>query len=47
MSGRTWTGRNWIVLVVAVAVWVAYFYAMDRYILQIQGLPVGVDLMPV
>jgi len=38
--------RNWIVLIVALAVWIAYFYAMDRYILQVQGLPVGANLMP-
>jgi len=47
MAGKIWAGRNWIVLIVALAVWAAYFYAMDRYILQIQGLPVGADLMPV
>ena len=31
---------------VGLALWAAYFYLMDRYIMQAQGLPVGYDLMP-
>ncbi len=38
--------NKWIVLLVALGAWAAYFYAMDRYIMSIQGLPVGADLMP-
>jgi len=29
-----------------VAAWLAYFYAVDWAIMDVQGLPVGWDLMP-
>lgn len=38
---------KWVVFVVALAAWALFFYAMDIYIMNIQGLPVGADLMPV
>lgn len=40
------TPRNLAVFVVASATWAAFFYAMDRYLMTIQGLPVGANLMP-
>lgn len=38
--------RNWLVFIVALLVWAAVFYTMDRSIMNSQGLPVGADLMP-
>lgn len=38
--------KKYIVFAVALAVWAAFFYAMDKKIMTIQGLPVGADLMP-
>jgi len=35
-----------MVFIVALAVWAAAFYVMDRYIMSAQGLPVGADMMP-
>ncbi len=35
-----------LVFVVALVVWAAFFYFMDRSIMFSQGLPVGADLMP-
>ncbi len=40
-------GNKWLVFVVALVVWAAFFYFIDKSIMQGQGLPVGVDLMPV
>ncbi len=40
-------GNKWLVLVVALVLWGAFFYAMDKMIMEGQGLPVGADLMPV
>ena len=40
------TGRSFVVFVVALAVWAAFFYFVDKSIMQAQGLPVGSDLMP-
>jgi len=40
------TGSNWVTLAVALVVWAVIFYAMDRYIMASQGLPVGTNLMP-
>ncbi len=34
-------------LLVALAGWFVYFYAIDWLIMQSQGLPVGWNLMPV
>jgi len=35
-----------LAVLIGLALWAAYFYAMDRYIMNAQGLPVGYDLMP-
>lgn len=40
-------GNKWIVFVVALLVWAAFFYSMDKLIMENQGLPVGADMMPV
>lgn len=40
-------GNKWIVFVVALVVWAAFFYSMDKFIMEYQGLPVGADMMPV
>ncbi|MFT7592747.1 MAG: hypothetical protein ACI8R4_000054 [Paracoccaceae bacterium] len=40
------TGRSLVVFVGALVVWAAFFYLMDKSIMQAQGLPVGADLMP-
>jgi len=38
--------RRYVVFVLALVVWAAFFYFMDKSIMQAQGLPVGADLMP-
>lgn len=38
--------KNWVVIVAALLFWAAFFYLMDRNIMNWQGLPVGADLMP-
>ena len=38
--------NKWVVLVAALAFWVAYFHTIDRLVMNGQGLPVGIDLMP-
>lgn len=38
--------RKYLIFVVALVAWAAIFYAMDKSIMQAQGLPVGADLMP-
>jgi len=38
--------RKYVVFVVALVVWAAFFYFIDKSIMQVQGLPVGADLMP-
>ncbi len=38
--------QKYVVLVVALLAWGAFFYFMDKSIMQAQGLPVGADLMP-
>ena len=40
-------GNRWVVFVVALIAWSALFYLMNRYIMTAQGLPVGIDLMPI
>ena len=35
-----------LVLVLALAAWLLYFYGVDTLIMEGQGLPVGWDLMP-
>lgn len=40
-------GNKWVVLAVALIVWAAFFYLMDKSVMEGQGLPVGADLMPV
>jgi len=39
--------NKWLVFVVALIVWGAVFYFIDKSIMEFQGLPVGADLMPV
>jgi len=39
--------KRWLVLIVALCFWVAVFYIFDRLIMAGQGLPVGIDLLPV
>ena len=34
-------GNKWLVLMVALVVWAAVFYFMDKSIMEFQGLPVG------
>jgi hypothetical protein len=47
MAGRNiMAANNQIAFVAALLIWAAIFYAMDRYIMTSQGLPVGADLMP-
>ena len=41
------TANKLVVFVVALMAWAVFFYAMDRYLMNLQGLPVGVDMMPV
>lgn len=38
--------NQWIVLVAALVLWSIYFHAIDWAIMEAQGLPVGLDLMP-
>ena len=40
-------GNKWLVLAGAMILWAVFFYTMDRMIMEGQGLPVGVDLMPI
>jgi len=37
---------KYLVFVVALVAWAAFFYVMDSSIMHAQGLPVGADLMP-
>jgi len=39
--------NKWLAFVVSLVVWAAFFYYIDKSIMQWQGLPVGADLMPV
>ncbi len=38
--------NKWLALVLGLAVWAAYFYFVDKSIMEGQGLPVAADLMP-
>lgn len=38
--------NKWFVLAAALVVWSVYFYTVDRMIMEGQGLPVGMNLMP-
>jgi hypothetical protein len=38
--------NKWFVLLAALVVWSVYFYSMDRFIMEAQGLPVQINLMP-
>ena len=38
--------NRWIVLIAALAVWAVYFHTMDWVIMEAQGLPVQMNLMP-
>ncbi len=39
--------RRVTIFVLALIFWAAIFYTMNRNIMELQGLPVGHDLMPV
>jgi len=48
ISGERGVAQNkWIAFLLALLVWAAVFYLFDRLIMAGQGLPVGIDLMPV
>lgn len=38
--------NKWVVLILAGLVWVAYFHTMDWVIMEAQGLPVQMNMMP-
>ncbi len=38
--------NKWMMFVVALIVWTVYFHTVDWLIMEGQGLPVGMDLMP-
>jgi len=38
--------NRWIVLAAALVFWAVYFHTIDRVVMNGQGLPVGIDLMP-
>ncbi len=38
--------NKWVVFVLALIVWAAIFYGMDKSIMEYQGLPVRANLMP-
>jgi hypothetical protein len=38
--------NKWVVLVAAIVLWSVYFHTIDRMVMNAQGLPVGIDLMP-
>ena len=38
--------NKWFVLVAALLIWGVYFHTIDRLVMNGQGLPVGMDLMP-
>ena len=46
-EGEFMLGNKWLVLVAALVLWAAYFYVVDRLIMEGQGLPVGANLMPI
>ena len=38
--------NKWMVLIAALIVWAVYFHTMDWLIMEAQGLPVKMNLMP-
>lgn len=38
--------NRWLVFAAALVVWAIYFHTIDRLVMNGQGLPVGLDLMP-
>jgi hypothetical protein len=46
-EGEFMPGKNWLVFVAALVLWAAYFYAVDRLIMEGQRPPVGANLMPI
>jgi len=38
--------KKLLVFMAAIVMWAAFFYVMDKTIMESQGLPVGTDLMP-
>lgn len=41
------TQNKWLTFIAALLFWALVFYTFDRLIMAIQGLPVGINLMPV
>jgi len=41
------TQNRWLALGIALLGWAAVFYTLDHLIMAGQGLPVGVNLMPI
>jgi hypothetical protein len=46
-EGEFMPGKKWRVFVAALVLWAAYFYLIDKLIMEGQGLPVGANLMPI
>jgi hypothetical protein len=46
-EGEFMPGKKWLVFGAALALWAAYFYLIDKLIMEGQGLPVGANLMPI
>ena len=44
--GKEMLANRWIVLAAALIFWAVYFHTIDRVVMNGQGLPVGIDLMP-
>ena len=38
--------NKWVVLVGALVIWAVYFHTMDWMLMEAQGLPVQMSLMP-
>jgi hypothetical protein len=45
-EGKLMLANRWIVLAAALVFWTVYFHTIDRLVMNAQGLPVGIDLMP-
>jgi hypothetical protein len=45
-EGTQLLSNKWFILLAALVVWSAYFYVMDKFIMEAQGLPVQINLMP-
>ena len=38
--------NKWLVLILALGLWAVYFHTMDWMLMEAQGLPVKMSLMP-